>query len=129
MVSVVTDNFSVRVGEGEEGYNAMIAAFQDYKIGTYAKAIMLNSLHPNLPRVAILTMPTCNSFDNDFVPRQWQEIKRLYEQELEPVAGTLISNSSDGDSRRRKLMLQLANCKIPGTRFHPIPLHLEFMFS
>ena len=42
--------------------------------------------------------------------------------------GPLIGNSSDGDSRRRKLMLQLATVDV-GYRFKPIPRNLGFIFS
>lgn len=69
-------------------------------------------------------MPTCNKFDTTFVYRQWQEVQRLYERDLEPVIGPLIGNSSDGDSRRRKIMLQLAGNDAEGNRFRPIPAHL-----
>ena len=52
-------------------------------------------------------MPTCNRFDAKFVYRQWQDIERLFEDKLEAILGPLIGHSSDGDSRRRKIMLQL----------------------
>ena len=52
------------VGDGEEGYNAITSAF-----GTYARVIILNPLHPNLPRLLVLIMPICNKFDSDFVFR------------------------------------------------------------
>lgn len=52
------DHFTINVGEGEEGYNTITPAFQEYKIGSYARAIILNPLHPNLPCVAVLCMPT-----------------------------------------------------------------------
>ena len=56
-------------------------------------------------------MPTCNRFDTDFVHRQWQGTERLFEEELEATLGPLIGRSSDGDSRRRKIMLQLMRSK------------------
>ena len=86
--------FSVLVSDGEEGYMyAITSAFKNYKIGTYARAIILNPLHLNLPRLPVLIMPTCNKFDSDFVFRQWQEAQRLYEAEIESVVGPLIGNS------------------------------------
>ena len=122
------DHFAVVVGDGEEGFTSIVNAFKEYKIGTYGRAILLNPLHPNLPRIAVLVMPTCNRFDHQFVYRQWQEVKRLYDQELKNIVGPLIGNSSDGDSRRRKLMLQLATVDV-GYRFKPIPRNLGFIFS
>ncbi|KAL9954636.1 hypothetical protein ACROYT_G042201 [Oculina patagonica] len=119
------DHFTVDVGDGEEGYNAIVSAFKECKLGSFARAIMLNPLHPNLPRLAILCMPTCNKFDTTFVYRQWQEVQRVYEH----VIGPLVGNSSDGDSRRRKIMLQLAGSNAAGNRFQPIPTNLGFVFS
>ena len=55
-------------------------------------------------------------------------MKRLYDQELKDIVGPLIGNSSDGDSRRRKIMLQLATVDV-GNRFRPIPRDLGFIFS
>lgn len=101
------DHFTIKVGEGEEGYNTIFSAFRNNVIGTYVRAIILNPLAPNLPRLPILVMATCNCFNADFVYRQWQEIERLFENELEATLGPLIGHSSDGDSCRRKLMLQL----------------------
>ena len=122
------DYFTVSVGEGEEGYKSIVNAFEQCKIGTYGRAILLNPLHPKLPRIAVLTMPTCNKFDHTFVYRQWQDVERLYEQELKPIMGPLIGHSSDGDSRRRKIMLQLATVTA-GSRFQPIPRNEGFVFS
>ena len=64
------DSFCVPVGDGEEGYNAITSAFNSYKIGTFAQAIILNPLHPKLPCLPVLIMTTCNKFDSDFVFRQ-----------------------------------------------------------
>ena len=52
---------------------------------------------------------------------------RLYEQDLNPILGPLIGHSSDGDSRRRKIMLQLATV-IAGSRFQPVLRKEEFGF-
>ena len=122
------DHFAVVVGDGEEGFTTIVNAFKEYKIGTFGRAILLSPLHPNLPRIAVLVMPTCNRFDHQFVYRQWQEVKRLYDQELKNIVGPLVGNSSDGDSWRRKLMLQLATVDV-GCRFRPIPRDLGFIFS
>ena len=52
------DYFTVSVGEEEEGYKSIVNTFEQCKIGTYGRAILLNPLHPKLPRIAVLTMPT-----------------------------------------------------------------------
>ena len=122
------DYFTVVVGDGEQGYNTIVNAFNEYKISPFARAIILNPLHPKLPRSPILTMPTCNRFDHEFVFRQWQTVERLYEQELQDIVGPLIGHSSDDDSRRRKLMLQLATNN-DGNRYRPVPMELGFVLS
>lgn len=114
------DHFAVVVGDGVEGFKTIINAFQEYKVGTFGRAILLNPLHRNLPRIAIPVMPTCNQF----VYLQWQEVKRLYDQEFKNIVGPLIGNSS----QRRKLMLQLATVDV-GYRFRHIPRNLGFIFS
>ena len=73
-------------------------------------------------------MPTCNRFNHEFVFKQWQRVERLYEQELQEIVGPLIGHSSDGDSRRRKAMLQLATNNF-GSRFRPVPTELGFVLS
>ena len=113
---------------GGRGYNSIVNAFDQYKVGTYGRAILLNPLHPHLPRIAVLTMPTCNKFDSTFVHRQWQDVERLYEQELKEIVGPLIGHISDGDSQRRKVMVQLATSTV-GDRFEPISRDHGFVFS
>ena len=60
------DYFTV-VGNEEEGYNSIVNAFDQYKISTFGRAILLNPLHPNLPCISVLTMPACNKFDHTVV--------------------------------------------------------------
>ena len=113
-------NFSVIVGDGEDGYNVIREAFARNRIGTYASAILVNPLHPDLPRVPIVLHPTCNKFDSDFVSQKRQQIDALYKAHLVPVLGPLIGHSSDGDSRRRKVMLHQTR-GVPGVnRIWPI---------
>jgi len=121
------DKFTVVVGNGEQGYNAIVNAFSDCKL-VHLQAIILNPLHPNLPRLTVLTMPTCNKFNTEFVFHQWQEIERLYEQELKDIIRPLIGHSSDGDLWRRKIMLQLSTDRV-STRYRPIPVDLGFVLS
>ena len=72
-------------------------------------------------------MPTSNSFDHH-VFMQWQIISRNFEKWLEDLVGPLVGNSLDGDSRRRKLMVQLMLVDV-GLQYRPIPLNLGFVFS
>ena len=122
------DYFALKVENGEKGFTNIVNAFKEYKIGTFGRAILLNPLHPNLPHIAVLVMPTCNKFDHHFVYQQWQEVERLYDQEFKNIVGPPIGNSSDGNSRRWKIMLQLAAVDV-GNRFRPIPRNISFFFS
>ena len=63
------DCFNV-IGDGEQGYNTIVNAFNEYKIASFGLAIILNPLHPKLPCIPILIMPTCNRFSHKFVIRQ-----------------------------------------------------------
>ena len=122
------DSYTVEVGEGEDGYRTIMSAFKDCRIGTYGRALILNPLHPDLPKIPILVMPTCNRFDHEFVQNQWDQVAELYQETLEPILGPLIGNSSDGDTRRRKLQLKRMTSN-DGYRFQPIPANLGFAMS
>ena len=73
-------------------------------------------------------MPTCNRFTQDEVLDQWQQINRLFKETLEEEFGPLIGNSSDGDSRRRKLIVQLMT-KDETESFRPISEKSGFTFA
>ena len=115
------------VGDGENGYENIMNAFKDYTIGSYGRAIILNTFHPNIPNIPLLIMPTCNRFVSEFVRENHDLICTLYEEFLEPVIGPLIGSASDGDSRRRKLFLE--NSISNGNRYQPIPFPLGFLYT
>ena len=98
------------IGDDENSYDRMVKAFQEHQVGGYARAILLNPLHPNLPRVVLWLTPTCNRFTHVDVEKQWTSILTEYKKELESVLGPLIGQSSDGDSRRAKLQMQNMLC-------------------
>lgn len=122
------DNFEIKVGNGAEGYRVLTSAFETCRKGSYARAILLNPLHPRLPKLAVSIQATCNKFNHMFVYHQWQLFDRLYELHLEPVLGPLVGGSSDGDSRRRKLMVMLST-GVDGERLWPVPRNEGFIFT
>ena len=122
------DNFVTFVGEGEAGYDAITTAFQNYEIDSYARALILNPLHKMLPKIPVFIMPTCNRFKHRMVYQQWEQIKRFYDSNLLEIMGPLIGNSFDGDSRRRKLFVQIMS-SLESHQFRPIPIILGFIFS
>ena len=122
------DNVEIVVGDGEHGYQQIVDAFQTYKIGTQARVMIINPLHPDMPKLPILMHPTCNRFDSEFVKGQWDQTDHLYITHIEASIGPLIGRSSDGDARRRKLMLLNAS-SLQGHRYQPIPREYGFIFS
>ena len=121
-------NFTIRVGEGEDGYKTIVKAFEENRIGTNARCIMLNPIYPGIPKIAIFNMSTCNCFDNNMVRQQYNYNKRMYEKHIESVLGPAIGISSDGDSRRRKLFMDLST-STSDSRFYPIPKNHGFVFT
>ena len=91
-----------RVGDD---YDAMKKKHDTARLATYARAKMINPMHKELPAMVCLFVGTCNAFTaDDYEEPQWREIERLYEKYLRKIIGPLVSHSSDGDARRRKLM-------------------------
>ncbi len=93
------------VGNDPEAYQKLAEAFQSNKIATYARVIMINPIHIDLPPFVILLRACCNTFTHRHVLDEWNSIQELYDKYLLPVLGPLVGHASDGDSRRRKLHL------------------------
>ena len=125
---VCLSNFHIIIGDDDESYAKMINAFKSYRKGNYARVVLLNPLHRRLPRLVICLVATCNCFSHFDVFNQWREIETYFGRHLEEVAGPLIGHSSDGDSRRRKLMVQMMLTD-EGERFRPIEEEKGFIFS
>ena len=121
------EDFFVHIGDDDGAYDRLVSAFAQCKIANYARLILINPLISSLPKIPILIMPTCNKFSHEHVSSQWSRLAEMFKASLEPVLGPLIGNSSDGDSRRRKLMLQTAEEDII-SEFRPIPEDLGFIF-
>ncbi|XP_072023023.1 uncharacterized protein [Amphiura filiformis] len=122
------EDFSIKVGDGEEGYNNIMKSFQDCKIGSMGRAVILNPLHPALPKIPILIHPTCNTFDSGFIRRQWDELQSLYDRHLHDILGPLIGQASDGDARRRSLMVATAT-NLVEEKYQPIPSEDGFDYT
>lgn len=50
------------VGDHDESYSVIENAFRDYEIGGLARVLILNPLHPALPRLVVCVEPTCNRY-------------------------------------------------------------------
>ncbi|KAL3698404.1 hypothetical protein R1sor_012480 [Riccia sorocarpa] len=95
----------VIVGSGEEGYFRIVDSFESNGVGSYARVIIVNLLHEDLPRLVVSASVTCNSFVASWVREQWEWMKREWEKQCRLTVGPIIGYASDGDNRRRKLML------------------------
>jgi len=96
----------IKVGEGQSGYKAIEDAFQENVVGHQARCIIVNPLHPEFPRLCLVATSTCNQFDAKWVQDQWEEIGAMWKQIYLHSVGPILGHASDGDSRRRKLMLE-----------------------
>ncbi|KAK3736078.1 hypothetical protein QZH41_006891 [Actinostola sp. cb2023] len=70
----------------------------------------------------------CNRFTHNEVLHEWLTLDTLCESILDPVLGPGIGHASDGDTRRRKLMLNQA---MSGNqhRYRPVSVELGFIMS
>jgi hypothetical protein len=75
-------------------------------IGHYARVVIANPLHDKIPCLVMVVHPTCNRFNANFFHQQWEKIEDLWKKHIEFFLGPIIGHSSDGDSRRRQLMLK-----------------------
>lgn len=109
-------NFVVLVGNGEDGYNRIMDSFQNNVLAHYARVLIANPLIECLPKLVILVQLTCNKFDSSFVKEQWEGVSLYWNMYVKNIVGPLIGHASDGDGRRRKLMLEDYTSSI-GDRF------------
>jgi hypothetical protein len=98
-------HFRPIIGTGEVGYNNIMEAFGNYQIAGFSRVIIVNPLHTKLPRVILVVCCTYNCFNFAWVRQRWNAIDRLWIQECLQLVGLVIGHASDGDSRRRQLML------------------------
>ncbi|CAM6090554.1 unnamed protein product [Calypogeia fissa] len=53
-------DFALVVGDEEQGYTNIVAAFQNNVKAGYARVMLANPLHEGLPTLLIVAMSTCN---------------------------------------------------------------------
>jgi hypothetical protein len=123
---ICEEDFVIKVGEDEQAYHRLQDAFQTCQVATHARVIMINPLHKSLPRIVIFLQANCNRFTHNEVLHQWLVLDTMCEELLGPVLGP--GHASDGDTCRRKLMLNQA-IGDQGNRYHPVPLELGFLMS
>ena len=60
---ICVSNYKVVVGMGDSSYNNIVDGFRTNCVGAFARIIMVNPLHSNLPRLVLVVTYTCNCFD------------------------------------------------------------------
>ncbi len=96
----------ILVGEGNEGYDKIVSTFEHCIKGQYARVIIVNPLHESMPKLALCASATCNKFDANWVRQHWMQLKSMWDKYCREIVGPLLGHASDGDARRRKLMLE-----------------------
>ncbi|KAL3696832.1 hypothetical protein R1sor_010908 [Riccia sorocarpa] len=95
----------VAVGSGEDVYSHIVDSFGTNVMGSYARVVTVNPLHEKLPKLIVFASITCSSFVASWVLEHWQLMKREWDVHCRATVGPVIGHASDGDSKRRKLML------------------------
>ena len=67
--------------------------------------IIVNPLHDRLPCLVLVVCTTCNCFNSEWVRKQWDALDALWASDCKGKVGPIVGHASDGDSRRRQLML------------------------
>lgn len=91
--------------------------------GGYCRAIIINPLHPDLPKLVVMVQVTCNRFTAADVRGQWNRLYDLWHRSdagengnLATILGPLVGHGSDGDARRFQLQIADMGSKT-GRRF------------
>ena len=79
---------------------------QAMEVGNMCRVLVANPLVKGMPRLIYGILTTCNKFDAAQVKLQWSRIAALHKKHIEAAVGPLRGHASDGDARRRKLMLE-----------------------
>jgi hypothetical protein len=60
---ICLSDFKPTMGNGKVGYERIMDAFKNNRMGGFARVIMVNPLHEKLPRLVLAVCCTCNCFD------------------------------------------------------------------
>ncbi|CAM6101773.1 unnamed protein product [Calypogeia fissa] len=94
------------VGEGEARFNVITESFEKHKVGHMARCVIVNPLVVGFPKLCLLATSTCGKFDTEWVKRQWNILEEMWNSHCLKDVGPILGHASDGDSRRRKLMIE-----------------------
>ena len=66
------------MGDDAQSYARMQDACSSRVRGGYCRTIMVNPLHPHLPKLVVLVQVTCNRFTAAHVRDQWNRLHNLW---------------------------------------------------
>ena len=105
----LSEELNFVVGDEPGAYEKVKRICETYRKGRMLRIMMLNPLDPKWPRLVCAHFDTCNAFSAaDYVKHQWRRVELYYQKYLADIVGPLVGFASDGDPRRRKLMLYYA---------------------
>ncbi len=61
------DFYAISVSDDQGAYEKLVEDMNNSKLATMARAIMVNPLHPSLPRIVLHLQATCNTFTHETV--------------------------------------------------------------
>lgn len=70
------------------------------------RVIIANYLHERLSHLVLVVHPTCNRFNANFVYQQWEKVESMWKKHMENNLRPILGHPSNGDRRRRQLMLK-----------------------
>ena len=123
------EDFVIFVGNEEDAYERLVEAMNTSKLANYARVIMINPIHERLPRIVLHLQANCNCFTHNTVIHQWLKYDAICKEILDPILGPDIGKSSNGDGRRRKLMLNQSSDVNEEQCYKPVPIDEGFLFS
>ena len=86
----------------DTAYEDLMHAHDTMQLAGYLRMMMVVPQHVDLPALAVMAHPTCNSFTARWVRAQWEETQELATKYISPGFGDLQGRGSDGDERRHK---------------------------
>jgi hypothetical protein len=86
------DDCTIKVGHDDGAYERLVGALRTMRVGTMARATVVNPMHPHLPRIVVLFSPTCNAFTAASLSMCCRKLQQLYDAHLEPVLGSLTGH-------------------------------------
>ena len=94
------------IGSDPDSYLKLTEHCDKQRVATMLRAVIINPMQPEAPKLPIALLATCNTFTCDgYIEPQWARLKELYDKHLRALLGPLVAHSTDGDSRRRRAQL------------------------